>query len=90
MGCVPIYFNNTNLNITNITTTKREKDAVVAVDFKKLKEKGEEKMQAIRERMLELDFKEEFIEKKLIRLWVLQYHFSSSPSIFLITLFTVV
>jgi hypothetical protein len=38
------YPNNNNLNITNITTTKREKDAaVVAVNFKKLKEKGEEK-----------------------------------------------
>jgi len=74
------YPNNTNLNITNITTTtKREKDAVVAVNFKKLKEKGEEKMQApysskekehytgqaLRERMVELDFKEEFIEKML-------------------------
>ena len=35
------YPNNTNLNITNITTTKREKDAVVSVDFKKLKEKGD-------------------------------------------------
>ena len=34
--------NNTNLNITNITTTtKREKDAVAAVNFKKLKEEGE-------------------------------------------------
>ncbi len=50
-----LHPNNTNLNITNITTTKREKDAVVAVNFKKLKEKGdlsacnaqaEEKMQA--------------------------------------------
>jgi len=70
------YPNNTNLNITNITTTKREKDAV-AVNFKKLKEKGEERMkapysskehyagQAIRERMVELDFKEEFMEKML-------------------------
>jgi hypothetical protein len=57
--------NNTNLNNTNATTTKREKDAVVAVNFKKLKEKGEEKMLAIRERMVELDFKEEFIEKIL-------------------------
>jgi len=42
------YPNNTNLNITNTTTTttttKGGKDAVV-VDFKKLKEKGEEKMQ---------------------------------------------
>ncbi|MBA3062194.1 MAG: hypothetical protein FP833_04440 [Atribacteria sp.] len=47
------------------------------VNFKKLKEKGEEKMQApfdskehytgqaIRERLVELDFKEEFIEKIL-------------------------
>jgi len=43
--------NNTNLNITN-TTTK-----VVAVNFKKIKEKGEERMRAIRERMVELDFK---------------------------------
>jgi len=59
--------NNTNLNNTNLTTTtKREKDAVVAVvNFKKLKEKGEEKMQVIRERMVELDFKEEFIERIL-------------------------
>jgi predicted transcriptional regulator len=59
------YPNNNNLNNNNITTTKEEKDAVVAVDFKKLKEKGEEKMQAIRERMVELDFKEEFVEKIL-------------------------
>ena len=51
--------NNTNLNITN-TTTK-----VVAVNFKKIKKKGEERMRAIRERMVELDFKEEFIEKIL-------------------------
>jgi hypothetical protein len=69
--------NNTNLNITNITTTKRGKDAVAAVKFKKLKEKGEEKMrapcssrehytgQALRERMIKLDFKEEFVEKML-------------------------
>ncbi|MBA7622462.1 hypothetical protein ES703_29839 [subsurface metagenome] len=60
------YPNNTNLNSTNATTTNRENVAVVAVvNFKKLKEKGEEKMQAIRERMVELDFKEEFIEKIL-------------------------
>lgn len=60
------YPNNTNLNITNTTTTNREKDAVVAAaNFKKLKEKGEEKMQAVRERMVELDFKEGFVEKML-------------------------
>jgi predicted transcriptional regulator len=73
------YPNNTNLNITNITTTKRGKDAVAAVNFKKLKEEGEERMQApysskekehytgqaLRERMVELDFKEGFVEKML-------------------------
>jgi len=82
--------NNTNLNITNITTTNREKDAVAVVNFKKIKEKGKEKMRVIKKRMVELDFKKELIEKKLIRLWVLQYHFSSSPSIFLIALLTIV
>jgi len=60
------YPNNNNPNNNNITTTKEGKDAVVAVvDFKKIKEKGEEKMMAIRERMVELDFKEELIEKIL-------------------------
>jgi hypothetical protein len=60
------YPNNTNLNITNSTaTTKREKEAAVAVNFKKLKEEGEEKMLAIRERMVKLDFKEEFTEQLL-------------------------
>jgi DNA-binding transcriptional regulator YhcF (GntR family) len=58
------YPNNNNLNNNNITTTKRKKDAVV-VDFKKLKEKREERMRVIREQMVELDFKEEFIEKIL-------------------------
>ena len=36
--------NNTNLNSTNTTTTKREKDAVAVVNFKKLKEEGEGKI----------------------------------------------
>ena len=60
-----LHPNNTNLNSTNLTTTKREKDAVVAAAFKKLKEKGEEKMQAVREQLRYLDFKEEFIEQLL-------------------------
>jgi len=61
-----LHPNNNNINNTNITATNREKDAVVvAVDFKKLKEKGEKRMRVIRERMVELDFKEEFIEKIL-------------------------
>jgi len=60
------YPNNTNLNITNTTaTTKEEKDAVAVVNFKKLKEKGEERIKMIRERMVKLDFKEEFIKKIL-------------------------
>jgi hypothetical protein len=73
-----LHPNNTNLNNTKLTTTtKREKDAVVAINFKKLKEEGEEKMlapynskehytgQALRERMVKLDFKEDFMEKML-------------------------
>ncbi len=56
------YPNNNNLNNNNITTTKREN---VVVNFKKLKEKGEKRMRVIREQMVELDFKEEFIEKIL-------------------------
>ncbi len=60
------YINNTNLNITNITAADGEKDTAAAVvNFKKLKEKGEERMQAVKERMVKLDFKEEFIEKIL-------------------------
>jgi len=55
------YPNNTNLNITNTTTTNRD----VVVDFKKLKEEGEEKMQALREQLLNLNIKESFIEKIL-------------------------
>ena len=56
------YPNNTNLNNTNITTTNREN---VVVNFKKLKEKGEKKMQAVREQLRDLDFEESFIEKLL-------------------------
>ncbi|MDP2945719.1 MAG: helix-turn-helix domain-containing protein [Atribacterota bacterium] len=60
------YPNNNNLNSTNVTTTKREKDAVVAVvNFKKLKEKGEEKMMAVREQLRDLEFEEKFIEQIL-------------------------
>jgi len=73
-----LHPNNTNLNNINLTTTtKREKDAVAAVNFKKLKEKGEEKMQApynskeyykeqaVREQLVGLDIEESFIEKIL-------------------------
>jgi hypothetical protein len=51
--------NNTNLNITNTTT----KDVVV--NCKKIKEKGEERMQKVRERMQEFDFTKSFTEKVL-------------------------
>jgi hypothetical protein len=56
---LPIKHN--NRNNTNTTTTK----AVVVVDFKKLKEEGEEKIPAIKERLENLDLKEEFIEQLL-------------------------
>jgi len=56
------YPNNNNLNNNNITTTNREN---VVVNFKKLKEKGEKKMQAVREQLRDLDFEESFIEKLL-------------------------
>ena len=55
------YSNNNNLNNNNITTTKRD----VVVNFKKLKEKGEEKMQAVREQLRDLDIEGKFIEQLL-------------------------
>ena len=58
------YPNNNNLNNNNITTTKEGKDAVV-VNFKKLKEKGEKKMQAVREQLRDLDIEGKFIEQLL-------------------------
>jgi len=69
--------NNNNLNNINTTTTNSKKDAVAAVDFKKLDKKGEEKMrapysskehytgQAIREQLIDLDFKESFVKQLL-------------------------
>ena len=58
--------NNNNLKHYQFNNNKEREDAVVvAVNFKKLKEEGEEKMQAIKEQMVELDFEEEFMEKIL-------------------------
>lgn len=58
--------NNTNLNNTKATTANGEKDAaVVAANFKKLKEEGEEKMQAVREQLRDLDIEGKFIEQLL-------------------------
>jgi len=52
------------LNNTNKQNQYNNRDVVV-VDIKKLKEEGEEKMKAIREQLLSLDFKESFIGKLL-------------------------
>ncbi len=75
-----LHPNNTNLKHYQGNNNKETENAVAAVvNFKKLKEEGEERMrapysskekehytgQAIRERMVKLDFKEEFIEKIL-------------------------
>jgi len=59
------YPNNTNLNNTKATTTKGEKDAVAAANFKKLKEEGEERMHAVREQLRDLDIEGKFIEQLL-------------------------
>ena len=55
--------NNTNLKHYQGNNSKEGENAVVAVNFKKLKEKGEEKMQAVKEQLMDLDFKKEFVEK---------------------------
>jgi len=58
--------NNNNLKHYQFNNNKERKDAVVAVvDFKKLKEKGEEKMMAIKEQLRDLDFEGKFIEQIL-------------------------
>ncbi|MDD5015539.1 MAG: helix-turn-helix domain-containing protein [Atribacterota bacterium] len=63
--------NNNNINSSNITTTNRE-NIVAAVDFIKIKEKGdlsacnaqaEEKMRVMKERLRDLDFEWKFIEQ---------------------------
>ena len=59
------YPNNNNLKQYQGNNKEREDAAVAVVNFKKLKEEGEERMLVTRERMVELDFKEEFIEKIL-------------------------
>jgi len=59
------YPNNTNLKQYQGNNNKEGENAVAAADFKKLKEEGEERMRVIRERMVELDFKEELMEKIL-------------------------
>jgi len=58
-----LHPNNTNLKHYQGNNNKEGENAVVAVNFKKLKEKGEERMRAVKEQLMDLDFKEEFIEK---------------------------
>ncbi len=57
--------NNNNLKHYQGNNNKEGKDAVAAVDFdfKKIKEKGEEKMRVIREQLMDLDFEGKFIEQ---------------------------
>ncbi|MBA7497298.1 hypothetical protein ES704_00026 [subsurface metagenome] len=61
-----LHPNNNNLKHYQGNNNKEGEDDVAAVtNFKKLKKKGEEKMQAIKEQLMDLDFKESFIEKLL-------------------------
>ena len=57
--------NNNNLKHYQGNNNKERENAVVAVDFKKLKEKGEERMQAVREQLRDLDIEGKFIEQLL-------------------------
>jgi len=57
--------NNTNLKQYQGNNNKEKENAVAAVDFKKLKEEGEEKMRAVREQLRDLDIEGKFIEQLL-------------------------
>lgn len=57
--------NNTNLKHYQGNNNKEGEDAVAAINFKKLKEKEEEKMQAVREQLSDLDIEGKFIEQLL-------------------------
>ena len=59
------YPNNTNLKQYQGNNNKEKENAVAAVDFKKLKEKGEERMRAVREQLRDLDIEGKFIEQLL-------------------------
>ncbi|MBA7580973.1 hypothetical protein ES695_09790 [Candidatus Atribacteria bacterium 1244-E10-H5-B2] len=56
--------NNTNLKQYQGNNNKERENAAVA-DFKKLKEEGEERMQAVREQLRDLDIEGKFIEQLL-------------------------
>lgn len=56
--------NNTNLKQYQGNNNK-ERENTVAANFKKLKEKGEEEMQAVREQLRDLDIEGKFIEQLL-------------------------
>ncbi len=57
--------NNTNPKHYQGNNSKERENAVAAVDFKKLKEKGEERMHAVREQLRDLDIEGKFIEQLL-------------------------
>lgn len=59
------YPNNTNPKHYQGNNSKERENAVAAIDFKKLKKKGEEKMQAVREQLRDLDIEGKFIEQLL-------------------------
>jgi len=59
-----LHPNNNNLKHYQGNNNK-EGENVAVVDFKKLKEEGEEKMQAVREQLKDLNFERKFIEKIL-------------------------
>ncbi len=57
--------NNTNLKQYQGNNNKERENAVAATDFKKLKEKGEERMHVVREQLRDLDIEGKFIEQLL-------------------------
>lgn len=57
--------NNTNPKHYQGNNNKEGKNAVAAIDFKKSKKKGEEKVQAVREQLRDLDIEGKFIEQLL-------------------------
>lgn len=60
-----LHPNNTNPKHYQGNNNKERENAVAAIDFKKLKKKGEEKVQAVREQLRDLDIEGKFIEQLL-------------------------
>lgn len=60
-----LHPNNTNPKHYQGNNSKERENAVATIDFKKLKKKGEEKVQAVREQLRDLDIEGKFIEQLL-------------------------